>query len=119
MTPKTGSVLVHYSGDFSDLLIRAAETGLTALIEFELGTPIATPMIEGLFGHMSAMDTHVQSKTGGQVDARTIALLGLIVAAGVQLFRGRVFGPAVPLIWYAAETVRNYYLKPNYPARMS
>jgi hypothetical protein len=113
VTPQTGSVLIHYSGDFSNLLMKAAEIGLSQLVELELGTPVATPLIESLFGHVSTIDQQVQTKSNGQVDARTIALFGLIVAAGVQLVRGQVFGPAVPLIWYAAETVRNYYSRPN------
>lgn len=115
VTPETGSVLVRYSGDFSELLLKAAEAGLTHLVEVELGTPAATPLIDDLFSRFSSVDKQVQNKSNGQVDARTVALFGLVLAAGVQLFRGQVFGPAVPLIWYAAEIVRSHYAQTDRP----
>ena len=37
--PVTGSILVHYSGSMRELLQRAAEVGLSDLLEIETGIP--------------------------------------------------------------------------------
>ena len=44
--PLTGSVLVHYSGSLTDLLQRAADAGLSDLLEIETGIP--EPIAEGM-----------------------------------------------------------------------
>lgn len=112
-TPGTGSLLVHYHGDFAQLLVRAAEAGLSELIDLELGAEPLQPLVDRLLNQAGTIEQKMLSSTGGQVDARTFAMFGLMLAAGVQVFRGQLFGPAVPLLWYAAEIVRNYF--PNRP----
>ena len=113
-TPETGSILVHYQGDFAQLLISAAEAGLGELIDLEMGGEPLEPLVDRLLNQGGAIERKLLSSTGGQVDVKTFAMLGLMLAAGVQLFRGQIFGPAVPLLWYTAEIVRN-----NFPKRPS
>jgi hypothetical protein len=108
VTPETGSVLVHYKGDLEHLLLSAAEAGLSELIELEMGGEPLEPLADRLLSQAGAIEQKLLASTGGQVDVRTFAMLGLVLAAGVQLFRGQIFGPAVPLLWYTAEIIRNY-----------
>jgi hypothetical protein len=111
-TPETGSILIHYQGDFAQLLMSAAEAGLGELIDLEMGGEPLEPLVDRLLNQGGAIERKLLSSTGGQVDVKTFAMLGLMLAAGVQMFRGQIFGPAVPLLWYTAEIVRN-----NFPKR--
>lgn len=108
VTPETGSVLLHYQGDLGQLLISAAEAGLSELIDLEMGGELLEPLADRLLGQAEGMEKKLLASTGGQVDGRTLVMFGLMLAAGVQLFRGQIFGPAVPLLWYTAEIIRNY-----------
>jgi hypothetical protein len=114
-TPETGSILVHYQGDFAQLLINAAAAGLSELLDLEFGGELLEPLVDRLLNQAGTIEQKMLSSTGGQMDARTFAMIGLMLAAGVQVFRGQIFGPAIPLLWYTAEIVRNYF--PNPPPR--
>jgi hypothetical protein len=108
VTPETGSILVHYQGDLAQLLISAAEAGLSELIDLEMGNEPLEPLADRLLSQVGAVEQKLLASTGGQVDGRTFAMFGLMLAAGVQVFRGQLFGPAVPLLWYTAEIIRSY-----------
>jgi hypothetical protein len=112
-TPETGGILVHYQGDLAHLLLRAAEAGLNELIDLEMDGEPSEPLTDRLLSQVAAMEQRLLASTGGQVDGRTFAMFGLMLAAGVQVFRGQIFGPAVPLLWYTAEIVRHWL--PNRP----
>ena len=101
--------MIHYQGDFAQLLISAAEAGLGELIDLEMGGEPLEPLVDRLLNQSGAIEQKLLSSTGGQVDVKTFAMLGLMLAAGIQLFRGQIFGPAVPLLWYTAEIVRNNF----------
>jgi hypothetical protein len=107
-TAQTGSILVHYEGSFAEMLLQIAETGLANLLEVEMGEPPLLPMAMQLAQQARSVDGRLKAISGGTLDAQTVILLSLIFATGVQLVRGQIFGPAVPLLWYAAETVRHY-----------
>ena len=109
VTPETGSILVHYQGDLAHLLMGAAEAGLNELIDLEMGGEPSEPLTDRLLNQVGALEKKLLKSTGGQVDGRTFAMFGFMLAAGVQIFRGQIFGPAVPLLWYTAEVVRNYF----------
>jgi hypothetical protein len=106
--PETGSILVHYQGDFTHLLMRAAEAGLSELIDLEMGDEPLASLADVLLDRAGAIEQKLLASTGGQIDGRSFVMVGLMVAAGIQLFRGQLFGPAIPLLWYTAETIRNY-----------
>lgn len=106
--PDTGSILIHYQGDFAQLLLSAAEAGLRELIDLEMGPEPLEPLANRLISQGAAIEQKLLTSTGGHVDGQTFALLGLVLAAGIQIFRGQLFGPAVPLLWYTVELLRNY-----------
>jgi hypothetical protein len=106
--PETGSILIHYQGDFAKLLLSTAEAGLRELIDLEMGAEPLEPLANRLISQGAAIEQKLLASSGGQVDGRTFALLGLVLAAGIQVFRGQLFGPAVPLMWYTVELLRNY-----------
>lgn len=105
--PETGSVLVHYQGNFTQLLMQVAETGLSSMLELEMGDEPVAPLGDRLIEQAGAIEQKLLATTGGHVDGRTAVLLTLLLTTGVQLFRGRLLN-AVPLLWYTAETVRHY-----------
>jgi hypothetical protein len=112
--PETGSILVHYQGDFSHLLLKVAEAGLDALIDLQTEPEPLEPLGNRLISQGVAFEKKLLDSTGGQMDGRSFALLALLLAAGLQIFRGQLFGPAVPLLWYTAEFIRNYLPKPSH-----
>ncbi len=107
-TPHTGSILIHYEGDLEKLLLSAAEAGLAALIDLEMSDEPLESLADSLVNQVGAIERKLHASTGGQMDGRSFVTLALILAAGVQLLRGQIFGHAFPLLWYAAETVRTY-----------
>jgi hypothetical protein len=111
--PETGGILVHYQGHLSDLLLKAAEAGLDTLIDLQMEPEPLEPLGNRLMGQGVAFEKKLLESTGGQMDGRSLALLALLVAAGFQIFRGQLFGPAVPLLWYTSELIRNYLHRPN------
>ncbi len=117
VTPETSSVLIHYQGDLESLLISAAAAGLEKFIDLEMGDEPLAPLADRIIDQAATVEQKLLASTGGQIDGRSFVMLGLMLAAGVQLFRGQLFGPAVPLLWYTAEMIRNY--TQNHPPRQN
>jgi len=107
-TPHTGSILIQYEGDLQKLLLSGLETGLDDLIDLEMRPEPLEPVADRLLNQAGAIEQKLLASTGGQMDSRSLVTIALIVAAGLQLLRGQVFGPAIPLLWYTAETIRTY-----------
>src|SRR5882672_4071412 len=105
VNPATGSILVRYSGEISGLIGQAMAHGLTEFAEVELGLPPVEPVSSLLKGRMADVSTMLSRATGGTVDGGTAVVVTLLVAGTWQFLRGQVLGPAVPLLWYAAQAV--------------
>ncbi len=65
----------------------------------------AAPTLQGLSAQAASINESVRRLSGGLADARSYIVAGLIVTALVQIARGRVFAPAVTLLWYAGQAV--------------
>jgi hypothetical protein len=70
--PLTGSVVIHYSGSLAAFFEKAAETGLSELLEIETGVP--EPVAEGL-------QTLVPS------DWKGVLFVALLIFGGLQVLR--------------------------------
>lgn len=106
--PATGSILVtHDAGDSLPTLVgEAFQAGLQEFIDVEMPEakpflPIATQLVERAFH----MDKGIKNASRGAIDGQSAVVGGLLVAAVIQIARGQWLGPAVPLIWYAAQAV--------------
>ena len=101
----TGSLLVRYEGELATILGQAAAVGLQELLDFDESLPPVKAIEDALSERLLRVDAQILETTGGTVGGRSAVLVTLLVAALVQLWRGQAFGPALPLIWYAAQAL--------------
>jgi hypothetical protein len=106
--PATAGVLVRYADEMS-LLQELGEIGLPE-VQVEFGLPPLEPVGARLVRRLTQVDRGIVSATRGQVDGTGLTLLFLLGASLVQIARGDVFGAAVPLLWYAGQTVNGALL---------
>ncbi|MEK4032621.1 hypothetical protein WOC76_03185 [Methylocystis sp. IM3] len=97
--PVTASILI--CGPDSARLIRELDEGGP----FRLSTEPESQIGE-LGREMQALNRRLLNFSAGRIDARAYIVLALLVSAMVQIARGRVFAPAVTLLWYAGEAIR-------------
>jgi len=105
VNPATGSILVRYSGEISHLIGQAMAYGLQEFAEVEFGLPPLEPISGRLKGRLGGVSTLITRATGGTVDGGSAVVIALLLAGTFQVVRGQVLGPAVPLLWYAAQAV--------------
>jgi hypothetical protein len=105
VNPLTAGILLHYEADLPTLLLEATEAGLTELAEVEFGLPPLVPVATQLTARMREVDGHIARATHDTVNGTSIVVLGLLLAGGLQVLRGHLFGSAVPLLWYAWQAV--------------
>ncbi|HEY3908627.1 MAG TPA: hypothetical protein VGM07_01900 [Stellaceae bacterium] len=101
--PITGSVLVQHEGEIADLIGQAFGANIGELVEIALNLP---PVARRLASEMTAIDRNIQDFTGGEIDLRTLASIGLLAMAAMQLIGGQQPVIAVSLGWYASELLR-------------
>jgi hypothetical protein len=104
--PSTGSMLVRFEGDLETVLAQAAAAGLAELLDISDSLPPTKPVGEALLERLQQTDARIVTSTGGAMNGGSVVLVGLLAAALLQLWRGQTFGPAVPLLWYAAQALR-------------
>jgi hypothetical protein len=104
--PTTASVLVCFEGELKTVLAQAAAVGLGALLDISDALPPIKPVDEALLERLTETDARIVASTGGAMNGGSAVLVGLLAAALVQLWRGQTFGPAIPLLWYAAQALR-------------
>jgi hypothetical protein len=105
VNPASASVLVHYRGGIDQLLAEAAIKGLNEILDISEDLPPIIPAAAKMAQQLIQIDRQITELSGGGLDGRSAVLIGLAVAAIMQLFRGEIFGPAIPLIWYAAQAI--------------
>lgn len=105
VNPTSGSVLIRYEGEIEQVLAQAATVGLVELLEVTTDLPMLEPIAEQLINRLGDIDQTLSKRTQGVLDGRSALLAGFLVAAIVQAFRGSLFGPSVPLLWYAAQAL--------------
>lgn len=101
--PVTGSVLVEHKGEIADLVKETFGADVGELVEMVLSTP---PVARRLRSEITTIDRSIRDFTGGEIDLGTLASLGLLAMAAVQLVRGQQPAMAVSLGWYATELLR-------------
>ena len=105
VNPASASVLVRYAGPLANLLVEAAGAGLHELAEISDDLPPVPPVTDTVIERLIDLDKQIIESSGASLNGRAMLLLGLVAAAGVQLYRGQLLGPAVPLLWYAASAL--------------
>ena len=103
--PLTGSVLIHHSGDIDGPPMQSALNLLDEILELEFDVP---PVARLLRDNVVGLDQAITRHSGGGFDLSTVAALGLLVMAGIQLVRKRQPVIAVTLAWYATELLRRW-----------
>jgi hypothetical protein len=103
VNPLTSGVLVLHTGSLDELMVQALASGLPALLELEMSPPPLPPLADRLREQAGNFNDAVKRYTGGETDARSLALLALLAAGMMQLVRREFLGPAVPLLWYASQ----------------
>jgi len=97
--PLTASLLIYHNGAQADLLRFAAEQQLFQLAaEF----PVQAQVLSAAGDQLDQADQMVRRLTQGAFDLQALLFVGLLGAAVIQLFRGRVLAPAATLLSYAA-----------------
>lgn len=103
VNPRSASVLILYDGDVPTLLQQAFQVGVTELLDIQFPSP-PVPLTQQLANRLKTVDAAIARRTHGGIDGGAVVVSLLIVAAGVELARGRVFG-AIPMLWYAGQAV--------------
>jgi hypothetical protein len=115
--PLTSGVLVLYTGSLDVLMAQVAASGLPALLDLEMSPPPLQPLTDRLREQASSLNEAVKRYTGGETDARSLALLALLAGGVIQLARRQFLGPAVPLLWYASQLAAAAASLPAEPQR--
>lgn len=102
--PLSGSVLCHYEGGDEAALMTQLEQALE--LRLEEGEPPRSPALQPLESGMQHLEQLLQQQSGGGTDLRALLFLTLAGLALRQILRGEIMTPAVPLIWYALQTLR-------------
>jgi hypothetical protein len=66
--------------------------------------PVTSPL-GSLSSRISMIDEVISGGSGGTVDLRTLAYVGLLGLTIRQVMRGQVLGPALPMMWQAISLI--------------
>ncbi len=102
VNPDTGSIVIHYQGTWE-----AIEQGLATggFITVAHGLPPASPL-ERVCRLASDLNGKLAHSTRGHADLCSLAVVGLLGAAAVQILRGKILPPGVNLISFAYDLTR-------------
>jgi hypothetical protein len=92
--PATGSVIIEAATDQAGLLRIVGGLDFMKVLPPEKPVPIGQM---AKFGELT-LDRKIRDRTDGAIDLRATLALLLLAAAVIQLFRGRVAGPASTLL---------------------
>jgi hypothetical protein len=67
--------------------------------------PVNSPL-GSLSSRISMIDKAISGGSGGMVDLRTLAYVGLLGLTIRQAMRGQVLGPALPMMWQAIGLIK-------------
>lgn len=109
VNPLTGSILIC-----ADDAAKAIEA-MSRAGPFRLSSAPqdAAAPLESLSAQAACINESVRRISGGLADARSYIVAGLFITALVQIARGRVFAPAVTLLWYAGQAVHAWTPAPD------
>ena len=100
--PRTASVLVFFS-DPAAALAHAQDCHLFEVHEAEptASHGSAVPIAERAEDRARGLSGWLEQITGGRTDLRSLLLLGLVGAAGYEVYRGNIQSPSTSLLWCA------------------
>jgi hypothetical protein len=75
------------------------------LFEITEGAESGTSALARLSSALATVDKAIAGSSGGSVDLRTLAYIGLMAFTVRQIIRGQVLGPALPMLWQALSLV--------------
>ena len=99
VNPATGTILLlHAEQSVGRLQHRLRQLDLFEIIDGpEPATPVLAPLTQGI----AMIDQTLLDSSGGRVDLRAVAYIGLMAVTVHQIRRGQLLGPALPLIGQA------------------
>ena len=109
VNPITASVLVYFTGASSLFIDHQQRNDLFRLTMPEpemLRNGLSNggaPLLDRARSGVERVDLRLHDRSGGQVDLRSLAFLGLVGAGLVQLANGCISAPAITLFWYAGD----------------
>jgi hypothetical protein len=75
------------------------------LFEITEGAEPGSSALASLSSALATVDKALAGSSGGSVDLRALAYIGLMVFTVRQIMRGQVLGPALPMLWQALSLV--------------
>lgn len=103
VNPLTSGILVHHTGELYAVIGQALAAGLGDLVEIEMSAPPVPRVADRLRDQAAKVNEAVKRYTAGETDARSLAIIGLLGASLLQILRGEMLGPAIPLLWVASQ----------------
>jgi hypothetical protein len=100
--PVTGSVLIVHESDAAAIFDQAQREQLLALAPPETREVLARRVSEAV----TKADQGVTAFTRGSLDLPSLGFLAFLAAGSAQLFRNRIWPPAITLFWYALSLAR-------------
>lgn len=107
VNPITASVLIYFNDATSLFDDHQEHNDMFRLVAPDPATTSfglnGEPIVETARKGLAAIDRSLREGSGGRIDLRALAFLGLVGAGLVQLVAGRISAPAVTLFWYAGD----------------
>ncbi|MFA9459596.1 HMA2 domain-containing protein [Thiohalorhabdus methylotrophus] len=101
--PRTGGVLIRHAESALDTLAARAEAeGRFRLAPQE--QPSAS--MDEVLARLRGIDARLNSASRGEVDLRAALFLVLLALAARQTLQGQVMAPAITLLWYARDLLK-------------
>ena len=102
----TGTILLLYADQSFDALSdQLQQLGLFEVID---GPEPVKPALAQISSGIAMIDAAITDSSGGRVDLRTLAYIGLMAFTLRQVLRGQFLGPALPMMWEALRLVDRF-----------
>jgi Heavy metal associated domain 2 len=108
MNPTTGSILVIHELDFkaTDFSIVSEFLEQKGLFKLGFNGSPGIPVSRNIARTFQDLNQQITGFTRGEIDLRSLALIGLIGLGLYQVSRGQLMIPAVSAFWYAATLMK-------------
>jgi len=109
LNPITGSILVTHTLDLNSAYLKVIAGYAEQKDIFKLEKPDSTrtSVPENIAETFKNINTKITDFTKGELDIRSVALVGLLGLGIFQISRGQFMIPAVSAFWYAATLLKD------------
>jgi len=109
LNPMTGSILVIHTLDFNPAYLTLLRGYVEQKGLFKIGPSNSShaSVSVNIAQTFKNADKEINDFTGGELDIRSLALIGLIGLGLFQISRGQFMIPAVSAFWYAATLLKD------------